>query len=218
VAALSVDSHICMSQSDLPTLDGHDVPMKPVHGETSSRRRGIRGALANKRAADFRANALASTLRELKAEGFISRRSLANELNRRGIPTALGGRWHYTTVVRMLTRLGLLTWGKGARINNGQAKKHAADMRAEALAATIAKLRNAGFVSMRAMARELNEQEIPTAQAGKWHPSSVRRLLRRLKRLEASSCAGVTPGEDASEVGEAANVVAEAVFLPVESI
>jgi Recombinase len=87
----------------------------------------------------------------------------------------------------MLKRLGLLTWGKGARINNGQAMKQAADVRAKALAPTIAKLRKAGFVSIRAITHELSEREIPTAQGGKWHPSSVKRLLRRLERLEPSS-------------------------------
>jgi hypothetical protein len=81
------------------------------------------GPLAGKRAADSRAHALASTIRKLLAAGFVSRRALAYELNRRGIPTARGGRWHYTTVVRMLTRQGLLTSGKGGRINNGQGKQ-----------------------------------------------------------------------------------------------
>ena len=161
--------------------------MEPVPGETSPSRRRTHGALANKQAADSRANALASTLRELKAAGFLSRRALTDELNRRQIPTALGGRWHLTTVVRMLTRLGLITLGIGARINNGQAKKHAADVRADALAPTIRKLRKAGFVAIRAIARELNEREIPTARGRKWHASGVSRLLRRLKRLEPSS-------------------------------
>jgi hypothetical protein len=108
--------------------------MEQARGERSSRNRGIDGALANKRAADSRANALASTLRELRAVGFISRRALADELNRAGIPTARNGRWHYTSVVRMLARLGLLTSGKVGRINNGQAKMHAADVRTKALA------------------------------------------------------------------------------------
>jgi hypothetical protein len=175
---------------------GHDGPMEPVRGETSPGRRGIHGALANKRAADSRANALASTLRELRVAGFISRRALANELNQRRIPTAQGGKWHYTTVVRMLKRLGLLTWGIDARINNGQAKMHAADVRAKAMAPTIAKIQNAGFVSIHAITRELREREIPTAQGGHWHPSGVKRLLQRLQRLEASSGTGVTPDED----------------------
>ena len=154
--------------------------MEQVRGKTSSRWRGIRGAVAGKRAAEARARALASTLRELRAAGFISRRALADELNRRGIPTARGGSWHYTTVVRMLTRLGLLTSGKGGRINNGLASKQGADARAKALASTIRALQAKGLVSFSAIARELNEQEIPTALGGKWHPASVSRLLRRL--------------------------------------
>src|SRR5713226_10317203 len=120
--------------------------MEQVSGGTSSRRRGVHGPLALKRAADSRALALATTIRELRAAGFISRRALADELNRRGIPTARGGSWHYTTVVRMLTRLGLLTSGKGGRINTGLAHKKAADARAEAFGPTIRKLRKAGFV------------------------------------------------------------------------
>ena len=151
--------------------------MEPVRGETSLSRRGAHGALANKRAADSRAHALASTLRELKAAGFISHQALADELNRRGLPTARGGRWRYTAVVRMLARLGLLTSGKGA----------AADARATALAATIRGFRKAGIVSTSAIARELNLRGIPTARGGKWHPFAVRRLLRRLESLDRAS-------------------------------
>jgi hypothetical protein len=154
--------------------------MEQVRGKTSSRWRGIRGAVAGKRAAEARARALASTLRELRAAGFISRRALADELNRRGIPTSRGGSWHYTTIVRMLTRLGLLTSGKGGRINNGLASKQGANARAKALASTIRALQGKGLVSFSAIARELNEQEIPTALGGKWHPASVSRLLHRL--------------------------------------
>jgi hypothetical protein len=156
--------------------------MEREHAETALRQRGVQGGLANKRAADSRARALVQIIQELRAAGFVSRRALAHELNRRRTPTALGGKWHYTTVVRMLTRLGLLTWGAGVRVNNGQSKK-LADARAEALAPTIAKIQSAGFVSINAITRELREREIPTAQGGKWHPSSVKRLLRRLDRL-----------------------------------
>jgi hypothetical protein len=145
------------------------------------------GALANKRAADSRARALASTLRGLRAAGFISRQALADELNRRGILTARGGRWQYTTVVRMLTRLGLLASGKGGRINNGQASKHAADARAKTLARTIRALQAKGHISFNAIAHALNEREIPTALSGEWHPASVRRLLERLESLDRAS-------------------------------
>ena len=156
------------------------------------------GASANKRAADSRAHALASTIRKLMAAGPLSRRALADELNRRRIPTARGGSWHYTTVVRMLTRLGLITKGT---INNGSANKKAADARAKALASTIRKLRKAGFVGVKAIARELNERRIPTAKGCKWHPNSTWRLLHRLERLEHSSarrCRRVTPNRRAA--------------------
>jgi hypothetical protein len=145
----------------------------------------MHGALAVKRAADAHARALASTLRELRAAGFISRRALADELNRRRIPTAHGGRWHYTTVVRTLTRLGLIRVSKG-RSNQRLAVKKAADARARALASTIRKLRKAGFVSLGAITRELNEREIQTARGSKWHRSSVRKLLLRLEKLETA--------------------------------
>ena len=159
--------------------------MEQIRGKPSPGRRGIHGALANKQAADSRANALASTLRELRAAGFISRRSLAAELNRRGTPTAQGGRWHYTTVVRMLQRLGLLTSGKGAKIHNGQAGKRAADARALVLASTIRELQARGLDTFAAIARELNAREIPTALGGKWHSTSVKRLRQRLEKLKS---------------------------------
>ena len=157
----------------------------------------MHGALANKRAADSHALALLPIIRELGAAGFISRPALANELNRRGIPTARGGHWHRTTVVRMLTRLGLLTSGKGGRINNGLAHKQAADARAKAVAPTIRTLQGRGLVSLKSIARELNEHGIPAARGGKWHLNSVTRLLQRLERLEPSSRTVVAPMSDA---------------------
>jgi hypothetical protein len=160
--------------------------MEQVSGGTSSSKRGGHSALANKQAADSHARALVSIIREVMAAGFVSRRSLAGELNRRGIPTARGGRWHYTTVVRMLTRLGLKTHGN-PMINNGQALKRAADARAKVLAPTIRALQGKGLVSLKSIARELNERGIPAARGGKWHLPSVTRLLHRVERLEPSS-------------------------------
>jgi hypothetical protein len=164
--------------------------MVQVNGRTSSRKREGSGALANKRAADSRASALVSTIRDLRAAGFVSRQALADKLNRSKIPTARGGNWHYTTVVRMLMRLGLLTSGKGGRINNGRASKQGADARAKALASTIRALQATGLVSFSAIARELNAREIPAALGGEWHPASVSRVLHRLelsRRLRLSS-------------------------------
>jgi hypothetical protein len=54
----------------------------------------------------------------------------------------------------------------------------------EVLAPTIAKLQEAGFVSISAIARELRKQEIATAQGGKWRPTGVKRLLLRLEKLK----------------------------------
>ena len=117
------------------------------------------------------------------AAGFVSRRALAAELNRRGTPTARGGKWHYTTVMRMLTRLGLLTSGKSGKINNGEAGKRSPDEQAKALASTIRELPK-GIVSFSAIARELNGREIPSSLGGSWHAANVSQLVRRLERLE----------------------------------
>ena len=154
--------------------------MEQLSGVTSSRGRRVHGASTNKRAADSRALALASTIRTLRAEGFVAQREMADELNRRGIPTVFGASWHRTTIARMLTRLGI------ANRNIGRTSKRVADVRAEAVGPTIRKLRNAGFVSITAIARELNKRQVSAPRGGKWHPGSVRRLLLRLQRLEAS--------------------------------
>src|SRR5260370_14910245 len=154
--------------------------MEQVGEENASRK----GALANRQRADARALALLPTIQKLMAAGFVSHRGLANELNRRGMPGAAGGRWNRNTVVRMLKRLGL---PNGAGISNGLGTKRAADMRAERLAPTIRKLRKAGFVSIKAIAAELNERGIAAPRGGKWHLTTVTRLLERLERLELSS-------------------------------
>ena len=152
--------------------------MKRVNGGVSSSERGPSGARANQPVADSFALNVLPTLQKLMADGFVSQRALANELNRRRIPTARGGSWHYMTVRRVLFRLGLVTLGRTS--------KKAADARAEALELTIRKLRRAGL-SARAIALELNMQEVPTARGGKWHTTSVKRLLQRLEKLNRSS-------------------------------
>jgi len=48
---------------------------------------------------------LASTIHDLNAARFVSRRAIARELNRRHVPTPRGGRWHFTSVTRLLARL-----------------------------------------------------------------------------------------------------------------
>jgi Recombinase len=160
--------------------------MEQASEGTRSRRNGIRGTLAGKRAADSRTLALLPTIRMLIAAGFVSHRGLACELNRRAIPAAGGGRWHRNTVLRMLRRLDLLTLGQDG-IDNGLTSRRVADVRAEAFGPTIRKLRKAGFVSVKAIARELNKRGIPTPRGGKWHLTTVTRLLQRLERLDRAS-------------------------------
>ena len=127
----------------------------------------------------------ALTVRELRAAGFASRYSIADELNRRKVPTQRGGRWHYTSVVRMLARLGMDKPASGEP-GAGAANRWAALVRAQTLAPIIRQLQSSGIVALRSIARELNARGIPAARGGKWHPTSVDRLLRRLARLAAT--------------------------------
>lgn len=124
----------------------------------------------------------ALTVRELTAAGFASRYTIADELNRRKVPTQRGGHWHYTSVVRMLTRLGMDKPAYGEP-GAGGANRRAALVRAQAMVPIIRQLQSSGIVAIRATARELNARGIPAARGGKWHPSSVERLLRRLTRV-----------------------------------
>jgi len=61
-------------------------------------------AVRNRKAANNRAAAIAPVVGELKAKGYTVK-VIAAELNRQGIPTARGGKWHATTVQRMIQRL-----------------------------------------------------------------------------------------------------------------
>src|SRR5258705_7659700 len=61
-------------------------------GKAPPRKRRRNGALANKRAADLHARTVAPTIRRLRAAEIVSHRDLADELNRRHVPTAKGPR------------------------------------------------------------------------------------------------------------------------------
>lgn len=62
-----------------------------------------------RKAANAFASSMASTIAELQEAGYSSIESLRDELNRRGIPTARGGRWHKATVHRLLKRIERIT-------------------------------------------------------------------------------------------------------------
>jgi recombinase len=143
------------------------------------------------------AMAFASAVRELQASGVVTGRAIADELNRRGVATERNGRWHNTTVVRMLTRLGIVKSAAGDA-GAGAASRHAALVRAQTLAPLIRQIRLAGTVTPKAIAMELNALGIRTPRGGKWHPTTVGRLLSRLQRL------GVDPLSQGHNIGRRA--------------
>lgn len=69
-------------------------------------RNGANLAKANKATADKFSADLKPLVSDMIAAG-LSRADIAAALNRRQIPTARGGRWHVTTVQRLVERLGL---------------------------------------------------------------------------------------------------------------
>lgn len=127
------------------------------------------------------AMAFASAVRELQASGVVARRAIADELNRRGVPTERNGRWHYTTVVRMMTRLGMVKRAAGTA-GAGAASQRASLVRAQTLAPVIRQLKAAGIVTPKALAMELNARGIRAPRGGSWHPTTVHRLLGRLQQ------------------------------------
>ena len=78
-----------------------------VREAPSLRKRGqAPGALSHMVAANLRASALASVVREIWAEGYMSYNALARELNRRQVPPLRGGKqWYPMTAGRLLVRL-----------------------------------------------------------------------------------------------------------------
>lgn len=68
--------------------------------------------------------------------------------------------------------------GNGAAVG---ALKADADRFAASIATDVAELQAAGAISLPALAAGLNARRIQTPRGGRWHPSSVRNLLARLK-------------------------------------
>jgi DNA invertase Pin-like site-specific DNA recombinase len=77
------------------------------HPERLKRRRegSRRSALVRSQKAAHRAADLLPTIDAIRAEGVHSASGIAAELNERGIPTARGGHWQATQVLRLLARL-----------------------------------------------------------------------------------------------------------------
>jgi hypothetical protein len=65
----------------------------------------LRAAIA--RNADRHAQDLAPVVEDIRSSGHTSLRAIAGELNVRGMLTRRGGRWHVSTVMNLLDRLGV---------------------------------------------------------------------------------------------------------------
>jgi len=68
--------------------------------------------------------------------------------------------------------------GNGAAV---KALKADADRFAASIASDVAELQTAGAASLPALAAGLNARRIQTPRGGRWHPSSVRNLLLRIR-------------------------------------
>ena len=80
------------------------------NGAAALRRAGKGGAslrTAIARNADRHAQDLAPVVVDIRSAGATSLRAIADELNARGMLTRRGGRWHVSTVMNLLDRLGL---------------------------------------------------------------------------------------------------------------
>jgi DNA invertase Pin-like site-specific DNA recombinase len=82
----------------------------------------------NRAAADDRARELSETVGDLKAEGN-GVREIATALNARGVPAPRGGRWHPTSVQRLLSRLAAVErrlelngWSRRSRLARSRAR------------------------------------------------------------------------------------------------
>ena len=67
-----------------------------------------------------RAKALAPIIHEIQSAGMVAQIQIVLELNARGVPTPRGGKWHKTSVNRLLHRLE----SPGARPDPPRASKH----------------------------------------------------------------------------------------------
>ena len=89
--------------------EGRAISERTKAALAAAKRRGVKLgtygrelALMNKAAAAIRASHLAPIIADIRAKGTMTVRAVADELNRRGIPSARGARWHIPAVFRLL--------------------------------------------------------------------------------------------------------------------
>ena len=92
----------------LAAAKARGVKLGNPNGAAALRRAGKGGAalraavVAN---ADEFANGLAVVVEELRQDGITTLRGMADELNRRGLVTRRGGRWHVSNVKNLMRRI-----------------------------------------------------------------------------------------------------------------
>jgi DNA invertase Pin-like site-specific DNA recombinase len=81
---------------------GNPNGARALKGKQTGNREAV---IAVKAKAAQRAENLRELVRDHQAEGVVSSRKLANELNKQGILTPRGASWHPTSAARLLSRL-----------------------------------------------------------------------------------------------------------------
>lgn len=135
--------------------------------------------------ANAKARAVAPPIWRLVAEGH-SPRAIAEELNRRCIPSVGNRGWHASTVRRVLQRtegefVGMPDIAEALDLGP---QRFRARVRAMELAPIISELRTSGL-SVSAIAAELNRRDVPTPKMRNWYASSVWRVVRRISATTA---------------------------------
>ncbi len=83
--------------------------------------------------------------------------------------------------------LALRGLGNGAAV---KAVKASADAHAQKVHRRVQRIREEGVASLKGIAENLNAQNVLTARGGKWHPTTVANLLRRVQGQPADAPAG----------------------------
>lgn len=81
---------------------GNPNGARALKGKQVGNKQAVAAVKAN---ANYRASNLASIVDDIRTKGITSVRAVAKELNAQGILTPRGGRWHATSVARLITRL-----------------------------------------------------------------------------------------------------------------
>jgi hypothetical protein len=109
-AVIATKVRFVVASADAP-LVLHAFGLPPIRRSTGTADKGAaRLAIDRARAAqsvdaERHASEVSDTIMELRARGFTTLTAMAGELNRRGLATARGARWHASTVRNVILRL-----------------------------------------------------------------------------------------------------------------